>query len=188
MIGVAKTVGLRCFLLRPKLVSFADGTLLEPIRSDVERHLAHCPRCTEDVVALREVPAVLRRDFRSAPDEAFWARQRESIARAVEASAPPRATVRHAYVWWLAPALAAMALLLVVRTWWNPTEPAAPAPTSTPALAATAPAEGEAIAALVDEPAPVVSEDFASVDDATLASLAASLDEEIGGLSDAGLI
>jgi anti-sigma factor RsiW len=187
MIGVAKTVGLRCFLLRPKLVSFADGTLLEPIRSSVERHLAHCPRCTKDVVALREVPAVLRRDVTSVPDEAFWARQRESIARAVEASAPPRATARHVYVGWLAPALAAGALLLVVRT-WNPTESAAPAPTSPPALATTAPAEGEAIAALVVEPAPVVSDDFASVDEATLASLGASLDEEIGGLSDAGLI
>jgi hypothetical protein len=55
-------------------------------------------------------------------------------------------------------------------------------------LATTAPAEGEAIAALVVEPAPVVSDDFASVDEATLASLGASLDEEIGGLSDAGLI
>ncbi len=187
MIGVAKTVILRCFLLRPKLVSFADGTLLEPVRTGVERHLANCRRCTEDVVALREVPAVLRRDVTFAPDEAFWARQREGIARAVEASTPPHATERRAYVWWLAPALAAMALLLVVRA-WNPTEPAPPAPMTAPASATTAPAGTETIAALLDEPAPFVSENFVSVDDAALASLGASLDEEIGGLSDAGLI
>ncbi|MET0153268.1 MAG: zf-HC2 domain-containing protein [Candidatus Binatia bacterium] len=187
MIGVTKTIGLRCFLLRPRLVSFADGTLPEPVQSGVEQHLANCPRCTEDVVALREVPAVLRRDVTPVRDEAFWVRQRESIVRAVEASASPRATDRPAYVWWLAPALAAMALLLVVRA-WNPTDLAAPAPTTAPALATTSAVGGETIAALVDEPAPVFSEDVASLDDATIASLGASLDEEIGGLSDAGLI
>ena len=187
MIGIAKTVGMRCFLLRPRLVSFADGTLPEAVRSGVERHLANCPRCTEDVVALREVPAVLRRDVTPAPDEAFWARQSESIVRAVEASASPRATERRAYAWWLAPALAAMALLLVVRA-WNPADPAAPAPTTAPAIATTSPVGGETIAALVEEPAPVFSEDVASLDDASIASLGASLDEEIGGLSDAGLI
>jgi hypothetical protein len=187
MIGVAKTVGLRCFWLRPKLVSFADGSLPEPVRGVVERHLSNCARCTEDVVALREVPAVLRRDVTPAPDEAFWARQRESIARTVESSAFPRTTEQRAYVWWLAPALAAMALLLVARA-WNPTESPAPEPTTAPMLAATSPLVGEALALLVDEPAPVFSEDVASLDDATIAGLGASLDEEIGGLSDAGLI
>ncbi len=187
MIGVDKTVGLRCFLLRPKLVNFAEGTQPEPARSRIERHLANCPRCTEDVVALREVPAVLRRSAATAPNEEFWVRQRESIARAIEAPVSSRVAERRPYAWWFAPALAAMALLLVVRT-WNPTESAVPAPTTTPALDATTAAGGEAIAALVDEPAGVVSEELTSVDDATIASLGASLDEEIGGLSDAGLI
>jgi anti-sigma factor RsiW len=183
MIGVDKTVGLRCFLLRSSLVSFADGTLGEAVRDDVERHLAKCPRCAEDVVALREVPALLRRSAASPPDEAFWARQRASIARTVAVSAPPRTIERRPLRWWLAPALAAMALLLVVRT-WNP----ALSVTPTGAPVTPEPASDEAVPMLVEEPAPVVPEDFASADDATMASLRASLDDEIGGVADASLI
>lgn len=183
MIGVDKTVGLRCFLLRSSLVSFADGTLREAVRGDVERHLAKCLRCTEDVVALREVPAMLRRSAASPPDEAFWARQREGIARAVAASASPRTIERRPFLWWLAPALAAMALLLVVRT-WNPAQSVAP----TAAPVTPAPTSDETFPMLVEEPAPVVPEDLAAADDATMASLRASLDDEIGGLADASLI
>ena len=182
MIGVGKPVRMRCFLLRPTLVSFADGTLPEPARSDVERHLADCSRCTEDVVALREIPAVLRRRSAPAPDERFWARQRESIVRAVQAAPSPRAASRDAHLRWLVPAAAAAALLLVVRL-WRPTNAVTPA---TPV--ASAPAGDETISTLVNEPGPVVPEDLAALDDATLANLGDSIDEEIGGLSEAGLI
>jgi anti-sigma factor RsiW len=181
MIGVGKPV--RCFLLRPTLVSFADGTLTEPARSDVERHLADCPQCTEDVVALREIPAVLRRRTAPAPDERFWVRQRDSIIRAVRATPPPRAATREAHLRWLVPAAAAAALLLVVRL-WRPTDAVTPATT----LVASAPTGDETIATLVNEPSSVVLEDLATLDDATLANLGDSLDEEIGGLSEAGLI
>jgi anti-sigma factor RsiW len=183
MIGVGKPVRMRCFLLRPTLVSFADGTLPEPARSDVERHLADCSPCTEDVVALREIPALLRRRSAPAPDEKFWTRQRESIVRAVRAAPPPRAAAQEAHLRWLVPAAAAAALLLVVRL-WHPTDPV----TSATAPVASAPVGDETIATLVNEPGPVVPEDLATLDDATLANLGDSLEEEIGGLSEAGLI
>jgi len=183
MIGVGKPVRIRCFLLRPTLVSFADGALPEPARSDVERHLAGCAQCTEDVVALREIPAVLRGRSTPAPDERFWARQRDSIVRAVRATPPPRTASRDAHLRWLVPAAAAAALLLVVRL-LPPTDAVTPATTPV----ASAPAADETIATLVNEPGPVVPEDLANLDDATLANLGDSLDEEIGGLSEAGLI
>jgi anti-sigma factor RsiW len=183
MIRVGKPVRMRCFLLRSTLVSFADGTLPEPARSDVERHLANCSPCTEDVVALREIPAVLRRRTAPTPDEKFWARQRESIVRAVGAAPPPRATARGVHLRWLVPATAAAALLLVVRL-WHPTDSV----TRATAPVASARAGDETIATLVNEPGLMVPEDLATLDDATLASLGNSLDEEIGGLSEAGLI
>jgi anti-sigma factor RsiW len=183
MIGIGEPVRVRCFLLRPTLVSFADGTLPEPARSDVERHLAGCSGCTEDVVALREIPALLRRRTAPAPDEKFWACQRESITRAVQAAPAPRAASRGVELRWLAPAAAAAALLLVVRL-WRPTETPIPAT----ARVAAVPAGEETVATLMDEPGPVVPEDVPSLDEATLANLGDSIDEEIGGLSDAGLI
>jgi len=183
MIGVGKPVRLRCFLLRPTLVSFADGTLAEPAQSDVERHLAGCSQCTEDVVALREIPAVLRRRTTPAPEEKFWLHQRESIARAVRATPPPRAAARGAHLRWLAPAAAAAAMVLMVRL-WRPADSAAPVT----APVASAPARDDMIATLVDDPGSVVPEDLATLDEAAMANLGDSLDEEIGGLSEAGLI
>jgi hypothetical protein len=73
--------------------------------------------------------------------------------------------------------------MLVVRL-WHPTNSVAPAP----APVASAPAGEETIASLVNEPGPVVPEDLETLDDVTLANLGDSLDEEIGGLSEAGLI
>jgi anti-sigma factor RsiW len=183
MIGIGKPVRVRCFLLRPTLVSFADGMLPEPARSDVERHLAGCSGCTEDVVALREVPALLRRRTAPAPDERFWARQRESIARAVQAAPAPRAAARGGELRWLVPAAAAAALLLVVRL-WRPTESVVPATAPVTAV----PAGEETMVTAMDEPGPVVPEDVPTLDETTIANLGESLDEEIGGLSDAGLI
>jgi hypothetical protein len=72
---------------------------------------------------------------------------------------------------------------LVVRL-WHPTDPV----TSATAPVASAPVGDETIATLVNEPGPVVPEDLATLDDATLANLGDSLEEEIGGLSEAGLI
>ena len=186
MMGVSNIVRLRCFLLRSALVGFADGTLPEPARADVERHLSRCPHCTEDVVALREVPAMLRQRVAPAPDEAFWARQRESILRTVTlgvATAPPRPATRRAHLRWLVAAPAAVAALSLVVRMLGPTESA----TRTAAHTTTR-SGGETIAALIDEPEPIVAENLTTVDDATMASLGASLDEEIGDLSDASLI
>ena len=183
MIGIGKPVRVRCFRLRPTLVSFADGTLPEPARGDVERHLAGCSGCTDDVVALREIPAVLRRRMAPAPDEEFWARQRESIGHAVQTAPPPHVAARGAHLGWLAPAAAAAALLLVVRL-WHPTESVIPVTAPVPA-----PAAGEeTMATLMDEPGRVAPEDLPTLDEATMANLGDSIDEEIGGLSDAGLI
>jgi predicted anti-sigma-YlaC factor YlaD len=77
-----------CRRLAAALVDHAEGELAERARPRVERHLERCPRCREELAALREVPALLG-DADIARDETFWRRQRQDVMRAVRNQAEP---------------------------------------------------------------------------------------------------
>ena len=73
----------RCRLYCTRLVDYSEGRLSSAEKQPVERHLARCPECTEDLLVLREVPATLRMLAAPDPGEAFWLHQRQEIARAI---------------------------------------------------------------------------------------------------------
>ena len=180
-------IGMECFRLRAALVDFAEGSLAEPKRGGVERHVADCAECASAVLALREVPAALRRTTEREPDEAFWARQRNGILRAIEAGPAPRASAPPPIAtrrigWRLTPALAAAAVLALFLRSWPPTLPTA---TVGPVASRTAPTE-ESHEATTD--AAVDAGPYAAMDDATFAGLADSLDYDVDDAVEASLI
>jgi anti-sigma factor RsiW len=182
-------IGLRCARLRAALVDFADGSLEDPERVRVERHVSACPDCAETVLALREVPAELGRRVRAAPDERFWAAQRRGIADAIDRGVRTDVVThpairRPTLVFWRAvPALAAAALIAVLARNWMTTP--APQIAARPAVSVTS---DESIAAFVEEPATVASVDVASLEDTTLAGMDESFEDTLAGYSDGNLI
>jgi len=128
-----------CRRLRAQLVDFDSGAMDPAARAGIESHLADCERCSAGLAALREVPAMLRVPDGSAPDEAFWRSQRQSIMGAIRslpvqapaaAPAPRRPLVaRPGWMTWAPAVLAATAVLAVValrpETIWR-AGPAAP--------------------------------------------------------------
>ena len=186
-------IGLQCARLRAALVDFADGSLEEPERASMERHVSRCADCAEAVLALREVPAELARRVRPAPDERFFSEQRRSIGEAIDrgvvVAVPSRPTRRpRPAAWWrAAPALAAAAALFLVleRTPTTAPEPPARPVAAVPARHAR---PGESLTAFVEEPSPLASVDVTSVDESTFASLDESLEDSFAGYSDGHLI
>ena len=81
----------RCRPYQPLLVEAVEGTLDDAQRQRLDRHLARCPRCSADVAALRDVPALLQTSIVPDPGEAFWVRQRQAIGRAVRQAPAPQA-------------------------------------------------------------------------------------------------
>ncbi len=127
-----------CRRLRAQLVDF-DSEAMDPVaRAGIESHLADCERCSAGLAALREVPAVLRVPDGSAPDEAFWRSQRQSIMGAIRSlpapalAAPPAPrrplVARPGWMTWAAALVAATAVLAVValrsETMWRAGPPA----------------------------------------------------------------
>jgi len=182
-------IGLQCVRLRAALVDFADGSLEDPARVRVERHVSACPHCAETVLALREVPAELGRRVRPAPEERFWATQRRGIAAAIDRGVRTDVVTRPAIrrptvVFWRAvPALAATALIAVLARNWLTT----PAPQVAARPAVSVPSD-DSIASFVEEPATVASVDVASLDDTTLAGMDESFEDTLAGYSDGNLI
>lgn len=102
----------RCRRLAAALVDYADGVLPEGARPRLERHLAHCPRCRDELTALREMPALLQAaEIRR--DESFWARQRQDILRAVRTQAAPARSRVPRFAWQAAVAAVAVAAIVI---------------------------------------------------------------------------
>jgi anti-sigma factor RsiW len=168
-----------CSRLLPKLVDFADGNLDEAARTRIEAHLARCPRCTETVLELREVPGKLRRLAVPEPPPEFWMRQRQSVLQAIESRSPVRPVAASGsasgFRWTTPVALAAsVAVMLLLGRWW--------APEVRPPIEPTV--GGASPAAIVEDAEPTASEEASqgeelfSTEDASLLSLAEQLDDE----------
>jgi hypothetical protein len=93
-------------------------------RAGIESHLAACDRCSVEVAALRDVPAMLRVPDVPALGEAFWRSQRQAIMRAIRDLPAPAAAApmpsrpfvtRPGWMTW-APALAAATAVLALVT------------------------------------------------------------------------
>lgn len=81
----------RCQSFQPLLVDYADDALSETgPRQRLERHLARCSRCRDDLAALRQMPVQLQTQPVPEPGEEFWLQQRRAIARAVRNLPAPR--------------------------------------------------------------------------------------------------
>ena len=186
-------IGLQCARLRAALVDFADGSLEEPERASMERHVSRCADCADTVLALREVPDELARRVRPAPDERFFSEQRRRIGEAidrgviVDVRSRPTRRPRPAAWWRLAPALAAAAALFLVLE-RSPTTAPEPSAQTSAAVPAQHARSGESLAAFVEEPSPLTSVDVTSVDESSLASLDESLEDSFAGYSDGHLI
>jgi anti-sigma factor RsiW len=100
----------RCRQLAAALVDYADGVLASAERERVERHLAQCADCSAAVAALREAPALLRRDSEAAND-AFWDAQRERIMQQIDAPPPRTREPQRGFDWRLALPVAAAAVI-----------------------------------------------------------------------------
>jgi Putative zinc-finger len=186
----------RCSRLRPGLVDFAAGTLAEPARARIERHLSICARCAEVVVGLREVPAEIRRLAPAEPSEEFWARQRRAILDTIDGQ--PVAVKRAAAVWpprtllWGTPvALAAsLAVALFASRWWTPTV-GAPQAASGPAVQAATTVAHVASAtsrlASWDEIS-TMNDNVLFLEDTSLLGLADQIGDESGEVSEDDLI
>jgi len=79
----------RCRCYRRLLVDYADGTIDPQRRQRVERHLGRCAECQAGLAALRDLPAVLQTSTVPDPGEEFWARQQQSIQRAIRKAPLP---------------------------------------------------------------------------------------------------
>jgi anti-sigma factor RsiW len=80
-----------CRRFRRALVDLAEGSLPAAERAGVERHLAACPSCRDQLDDLRAAPSILR-ESESRPDDAEWLRQRRDILRLVRDLPSPRRT------------------------------------------------------------------------------------------------
>ncbi len=104
-----------CRRLRPALVDLALGALAADDARIVERHVATCRRCRDDLDAMRELPDALQPSAATALPEDFWRRQRQAVMRRVRTSATPVAARRPwAPAWQLAGVCATLALALFV--------------------------------------------------------------------------
>jgi anti-sigma factor RsiW len=180
----------RCWRLRPGLVDFAEGALAEPARARIERHLSTCARCAEAVLALREVPAEIRRRAPAEPPEEFWVRQRGAVLEAidgrgrlldVERATPawPSRTVR-----WGAPVAvaASLAVALLASRWWTSTagEPQPAGGAAVGAATTVARAEPPSRRAESSEQIPTLTDDGLFLEDTSLLGLADQLDDDGG--------
>ncbi len=176
-----------CHRLRPDLVDFAEGTLAESRRTTVERHVGSCPECADSVLALREVPARLRRMASAEPSAEFWARQRASILDAIEyvpvSAAPIALRGTRTRAWKTGFAIAA-SLTAVVATsqWWSA---GTPSPATLRPVVAAAPVQVASVterrpttAAASTWRTQTTTDNVLYVEDTSLLSLAEQLDDE----------
>jgi anti-sigma factor RsiW len=85
-----------CKRIRPELVAFHFGTVSDPMRSEVETHLADCTPCLQEFFAIKaeiETAASVERPSTSARD-----RLRQAVLREVVGEVPVRP-----WAWWERP-------------------------------------------------------------------------------------
>ena len=108
-----------CRRLRPALVDLAEGTLAPSAVRRVERHVASCATCRDDLEAMRGLATELRDPTLPEPSDDFFRVQRQQIMRRVRTApdrtpAPLRVLSRR---WQLAGAFASVLLaVFVTRT------------------------------------------------------------------------
>ena len=59
--GIPVSSPSQCAQIRPELGVYVLGTIAPADRAMVDRHLASCPRCREEVAGLAGLPALLRK-------------------------------------------------------------------------------------------------------------------------------
>src|ERR1700687_3012680 len=170
----------RCRRYQPLLVDDADGVLDAARRQELNRHLAACVRCTSDLAALREVPAVLHTSTFPDPGEEFWRSQRQAIGQVVRNLPAPHSTWQFAWVRealrlspWRFPVALAASLLVVLFVYRFAERVQAPTPEPGPHVAALDP---DALGALSELMQAVIPRDdfipaLADDDEALLAAL-----------------
>lgn len=105
-----------CRSWRTSLVDDAAGTLDADGRVALAAHLRGCDSCRTMAADLRALPAQLARGADTAPDDAFFTRQRDAIMRSVRHSAPEPATAR-GWRWAWSPVLVGATALLALALW-----------------------------------------------------------------------
>lgn len=80
----------RCRQYRVLLVDSAEGALTDVQERRLERHLHTCAACRDELVAVREIPGLLRAAVVPAPNEDFWRQQRQAIGQAIRNAPTPR--------------------------------------------------------------------------------------------------
>ncbi len=81
----------RCRAYHALAVDSAEGTLSDRQQARLERHLARCPACAEELEGLHQLPMVLKTAPVPDPGEAFWQQQRQAIGRAIRTLSAPAA-------------------------------------------------------------------------------------------------
>ncbi len=109
---MSDTVSRQCRQIRERLPEYAEGRLSGESRTAVERHLAECGRCTQEVAELRAVLSALRAIPAEAPPDSLVPGVRRAVARHVAASR--RTAPRPFWARIAIPAAAATGLLAVV--------------------------------------------------------------------------
>jgi len=109
---MSDSVSRQCRRLREWLPEYAEGRLSGEARASVERHLAECGHCTQEVADLRAMLSALRAVPAEAPPDSLVPGVRRAVARHVAA---PRQRVPRPFWSRIAiPAAAATGLLAVV--------------------------------------------------------------------------
>ncbi len=81
----------RCRPYRALLVDGAEGSLIDWQERRLDEHLRTCAACRDELVALREIPDLLRTAVVPELHEDFWRQQRQAIGRAIrDVPAPGR--------------------------------------------------------------------------------------------------
>lgn len=106
----------QCRRLRARLVDLADGALPREEEKALRAHAAACDDCGAALEALEAVPGMLRELDAPAHDEAFWANQRQSIARRLRHVEPGRAPWLDRRFAWGAGLAAAAVLALTIAS------------------------------------------------------------------------
>ena len=94
------------------LFPYLDGKLSDAERHSLEAHLAHCPRCREELEYTRHIQTLLARRPRETVSPYFWTR----LTARLQQEIPPRA-VRSGLDWAfrrLVPVLGAVTVLLAI--------------------------------------------------------------------------
>lgn len=184
----------QCLRLRAALVDFAEGTLGEPARRRVERHLASCPRCSAAVLELREARGRLEHMAPPDPPREFWARQRDAVLRAIEepavaARSRPVVARSRARRWGTPLALAAsLALALLASRWWSPSGDSTRVAVRSTAPTAQNESVAEATAAAVGDEPSLLAQDALAFEDTSLLGLAEQLQDDSTSSVDDDLI